>query len=333
MIAKIHMRREHSPLLAAMLWLCVLLLVVAMARLWWPVPTGHALAAQPQQPLRIELNTASEPELQRLPGVSRGLSRRIVNYRNLKGYFVRKEDLKQVYGLDTLYHRLAPYVYVDEGRLSRLLAADTITPVHRPPLNLNTCTAAQLTHPRLLTAAQARKLLALRDKQGPFRHWAQVQHATGWPQPLLRRLQQNAYCGAVLPPLDLNRADSAALVRLPGIGPYTARKIVRYREVLGFYHSTAQLAEVYGMRAQNLQQILPLVQVTDTTPYPHLAINSLDCWALARHPYFRNKNQCKQLLAWRDAQGGIRDQQHLLQAPLDATWLKKIAPYMVYDKQ
>ena len=48
--------------------------------------------------------------------------------------------------------------------------------------------------------------------------------------------------------VDVNTADSAALVALRGIGPSFARGIVRYRELLGGYHDLDQLAEVYVLR-------------------------------------------------------------------------------------
>ena len=38
-----------------------------------------------------------------------------------------------------------------------------------------------------------------------------------------------------LEPLDLNSADSTELVKLPGIGPANALKVIRYRERLGGY--------------------------------------------------------------------------------------------------
>ena len=48
--------------------------------------------------------------------------------------------------------------------------------------------------------------------------------------------------------LELNSADSATLVAVPGIGPAFARGILKYREKLGGYHSLDQLAEVYVLK-------------------------------------------------------------------------------------
>lgn len=56
-------------------------------------------------------------------------------------------------------------------------------------------------------------------------------------------------------PLELNSADSAALVALRGIGPLTAGRIVRYRERLGGYACVEQLQEIEGMTDRNYRLI------------------------------------------------------------------------------
>ena len=47
--------------------------------------------------------------------------------------------------------------------------------------------------------------------------------------------------------LDLNRIDSLTLLRVPGIGPAYAHRILALRERLGGYYTVLQLQEVYGM--------------------------------------------------------------------------------------
>ena len=45
-------------------------------------------------------------------------------------------------------------------------------------------------------------------------------------------------------PIELNQTDSSALVKIKGIGPYYAAKIIRYREQLGGFYSIKQLKEL-----------------------------------------------------------------------------------------
>jgi competence protein ComEA len=72
-----------------------------------------------------------------------------------------------------------------------------------------------------------------------------------------------AAAGADAPtgPLDLNRADAAALDALPGIGPATAAAIIEHRERIGGFTSVDQLLDVRGIGEAKLDQLRPLVTV------------------------------------------------------------------------
>lgn len=63
---------------------------------------------------RAALNTATEAELESLPGIGPVLARRIVDHRRHHGPFARLEDLLQVEGIGPkLLERLRPLVAVD----------------------------------------------------------------------------------------------------------------------------------------------------------------------------------------------------------------------------
>ena len=61
--------------------------------------------------------------------------------------------------------------------------------------------------------------------------------------------------------LDLNRATSAQLEQLPGIGPVTAAAIVAWREQHGRFSRTEELQEVDGIGPKTYARIAPLVRV------------------------------------------------------------------------
>jgi len=61
--------------------------------------------------------------------------------------------------------------------------------------------------------------------------------------------------------LDLNRADSAALVALPGIGPALAGRIVAERSRSGGFRSVDDLDRVRGIGPQKLERLRGLVTV------------------------------------------------------------------------
>ena len=91
-----------------------------------------------------------------------------------------------------------------------------------------------------------------------------------------------------IPKLELNSADSAALVRLKGIGPFYARKILSYRERLGGFCDIEQIMEVEGLDSARFSGFCDAISV-DTA-----RIVKLDIWRdstalLARHPYIGEK--------------------------------------------
>lgn len=73
-------------------------------------------------------------------------------------------------------------------------------------------------------------------------------------------------------PVDLDRADSAAIVRLPGIGPALARRIVLDRDSLGPFGSLAGLERVRGVGPRLAERLRPHVTFS-LTPRPSSAVS------------------------------------------------------------
>lgn len=129
--------------------------------------------------------------------------------------------------------------------------------------------------------------------------------------------------------VELNSADTLTLQLLHGIGPALARRIVRYRERLGGFASTAQLLEVYGFTPALVDHIGPYLRL-DTTLVKPIRINSIGLKQLARHPYVEYY-QARDIVRLRAAGvhfGGLDD---LRAVPSMAdTTLARLAPYLDY---
>jgi len=67
--------------------------------------------------------------------------------------------------------------------------------------------------------------------------------------------------GAAVGPVDLNRADEAALQSLPGVGPATSSAILEWREQNGAFRSVDDLLEVSGIGEKTVEKLRPLVTV------------------------------------------------------------------------
>lgn len=61
--------------------------------------------------------------------------------------------------------------------------------------------------------------------------------------------------------VDLNRADAAGLETLPGVGPATAARIIRWREANGGFRTVEDLLAVSGIGERTLETLRDLVTV------------------------------------------------------------------------
>ena len=67
-------------------------------------------------------------------------------------------------------------------------------------------------------------------------------------------------------PLDLNTATAEQLQQLPGIGPTTAKAIVRFREKSGPFRRVEDLLAVRGISKRRLEALRPYVAVVRHLP-------------------------------------------------------------------
>lgn len=131
-----------------------------------------------------------------------------------------------------------------------------------------------------LSRRQAESIDNYRSKGGRFRSKADFSKMYVVSDTLYERLEPFID----IPKLELNAADSAALVALRGIGPWYARKILDYRERLGGFCDKMQLLEIDGIDTERFAGFADEVTVDAGR------IRRLDIWhagdsLLAHHPY------------------------------------------------
>lgn len=96
--------------------------------------------------------------------------------------------------------------------------------------------------------------------------------------------------------VELNSADTTILKKVPGIGSAFARRIVKYRNLLGGFYNINQLAEVYGIDEERYTALKPWF-TTDTSHIQKLRVNLLPADSLSKHPYisYRQARTIEQL--------------------------------------
>lgn len=116
-----------------------------------------------------------------------------------------------------------------------------------------------------------------------------------YPGPPPEAKRAEAYLPKLKPgaTVDLNSADTTLLKRVPGIGSSFARRIVKYRDLLGGYYVVEQLQEVYGMDRERYDAIHPYFTVGTAVRPLTLTIDSI-----SYHPYlsWRHKRTLRRLL-------------------------------------
>lgn len=131
---------------------------------------------------------------------------------------------------------------------------------------------------------------------------------------------------------ELNTADSLDLVQLYNIGPVIARRILKYRSLLGGYVRKEQLREVYGIDSARYNDIAPHLNVDPSRITP-IDINTADIDRLKRHPYL-DYYQAKAIIRLREEKGAYAGVRDILNIPIiDSETFTRIEPYLICNSQ
>jgi competence ComEA-like helix-hairpin-helix protein len=114
-----------------------------------------AIAAKAAPGIVIELNTADSAKLTGLQGIGPSFARRIISYRERLGGFVRKEQLKEVFGLDS-------------ERYAGLQSQISVDGLYIKKINLNTVTFDQLSRFPYLNYKQMNAIIQFREQHGEY---------------------------------------------------------------------------------------------------------------------------------------------------------------------
>ncbi|MBR2380186.1 MAG: helix-hairpin-helix domain-containing protein [Paraprevotella sp.] len=127
--------------------------------------------------------------------------------------------------------------------------------------------------------------------------------------------------------VELNKADTTLLKKVPGIGSYYARRIVEYRKRLGGFVSVGQLSEL-----KDFPEGLERWFVVSSIELEPIYINKLSIDALRRHPYL-NFYQAKVIVEHRRKYGPIKKLQSLsLYEEFSSSDLERLQQYVNYDE-
>lgn len=242
------------------------------------------------KPFPFDPNTVSVAGWQQL-GLPRWLAQRIDKYRSKGGRFRKKEDLLRIYDFPPeAYEQLEAYI-----QLPGNVPSESSPSVAARPSTDNVPTGAP----------------------------GNVPSPTPTATPVRER-----YTKPVPQPFDINTADSTQLIALKGIGSKLAARILRYRDDLGGFVSTAQYAEIYGLDSINLAQLTTYARIQ--SPVRKTPINTASAADLDRFP-FLSRRQAEVIVNYRNQHGAYTSPESLKAIRiLDARTIERLTPYLVF---
>jgi len=123
----------------------------------------------------VELNSADTFDLQRLRGIGPSFARRIVNYRQRLGGYIRKEQLLEVFGMDSSrYYALASNIGVSPDSVRRI--------------DLNHITFKELLRHPYFPYEVTKAIMIYRQKNKQFRSLEELKSIEGISDSLFRRV-------------------------------------------------------------------------------------------------------------------------------------------------
>ncbi len=127
--------------------------------------------------------------------------------------------------------------------------------------------------------------------------------------------------------VDINVADSADLISLPGIGPTLASRILKYRNRFGAFIAKEQLLDVIGITAEWFDKNQSALLMSKL-PVKQLNINTCSEDELKRHAYF-DKNIAGILIRYRDNHGPFKTVSDIKNcAAINNAFYQKVEPYL-----
>lgn len=128
--------------------------------------------------------------------------------------------------------------------------------------------------------------------------------------------------------IDVNTATPEAWQQLKGIGPSYSKRIVKFREGLGGFHSIEQVGETFGLPPETFASIRSQLVISGGVRKINVGAAGED--ALKAHPYI-SPAFAKQIINYRTKVEPISSDEIFLKLYfMDAEKLKQLKPYIEY---
>jgi len=289
-------------------------------------------------PFEFDPNNLSIEKWKKL-GLSDQQISNIKNYEAKGGKFYKPEDLAKIYSISKEeFNILGPYIKIKADRNAPKLTKSP--PVIKPrPFDPNTAKLEEfdeMNFPKNLSNA----IINYRSKGGNFmikedlkkiyvlteKDYIILEPFINLPDQIETPIKPKITLS-----IDINSADTIDLQQITGVGPSFAKRILKYRNMLGGYCCKHQLMEVYGMDSVKYKTILENI-IIDKSNIHKININSSQVKGFIKHPYFEFY-LAKSIITYREENGAFTDIEEVKKVKLIYDELfEKIKPYITLNE-
>jgi competence protein ComEA len=209
------------------------------------------LISSPVSISRFDPNHVSFEELVQL-GFSTYVAKNLLNYRGKGGVFHKREDLKKIYGVDSLfYQKIEPYIIIPDNNVGIKILLD-----------INGADSAALTSLNGIGPVYASRICKYRKYLGGFVSIDQLKEVYQLPVETFMAIKNNLTVDAnKVQKININFADVRELKKHPYCSYEIARKIIDYRSKKGYIQSVDYLLLDSILEVSAFNRLSPYLKV------------------------------------------------------------------------
>lgn len=287
-------------------------------------------------------NTISEAELDSL-SIPEFVKKNIISYRAAGGKFKQAADLSKIYGMnDSIFEQLETFIVLPSPPLPREEKVEKEDFSFSGAFDPNNA-GADLLSEFGFNDFQASNLISYRENGGVFTQPEELLKIYGIDSAFFSKIEKHVDIDEIpikskdldepenIPvaefKIDINTADSTDLIQLKGIGNIFARRILKYRELLGGFYCGEQLMEVYHFPEETFNNIRPNILI-DSLAIKKIRLNFAGYSDFLRHPYIKQE-YVEKIISYREKNGSFKSLEQFQKANLlDSVTYRQVKPYL-----
>lgn len=209
---------------------------------------------------KIEINSATKEEFEKLYGIGNVFADRIIKYRTKIGGFSSIEQIKEVYGIhDTVFQKFKHNLSIIPIKNNGITATSK-----QKKIEINAATMEDLLQLKGIGNVYAKRIFEFREKLGGFYALEQIKDVYGIHDSVYQKFINQIYIQPKsIQKININTATLEELMSNPYFFSTFAKQIIGYRTKVKPFESVEDLKKIYYIRdnPSYYNKILPYVSL------------------------------------------------------------------------